>query len=137
AVDCAREPEPELEAGGVGSAAKETVTAKGGSFSGQPPLPPLPPPAAPPREVDFVELCRETWPTPSIRRRRCRVCATSAWLVAHPASMKVGTLPGGVAEAPARGDRAGRAALAPALGAGVVGWAGAPAAAVAEPMVPL
>ena len=36
--------------------------------------------------------------TPSIRRSRSSVSATSVWLVAQPLSVKVGTLPGGVAE---------------------------------------
>ncbi len=52
-------------AAGVGSATKVAVTAKAGSFGGQPPLPPAPPP-----EVDLVELCRVTLLTPSISRRR-------------------------------------------------------------------
>lgn len=37
--------------------------------------------------------------TPSIKRRRVSVSATSVWLVAQPLSVKVGMLPGGVAEA--------------------------------------
>ena len=45
-----------------------------------------------------MELCSVTSLTPSIRRRRSIVNATAAWLVVQPASVNVGTLPGGVAE---------------------------------------
>lgn len=58
-------------------------------------LPPLPPA---PLEPDLVALCSDTSLTPSIRRRRLSISATSAWLTAQPVSANVGTLPGGVAE---------------------------------------
>jgi hypothetical protein len=67
AVEAAEPEGAELEGAGVGSAAKVTVMAKAGSCGGQPPLPPEP--ALPP-ELDLVELCSVTTPTPSIRRRR-------------------------------------------------------------------
>ena len=51
-----------------------------------------------PELVDFEELFKLTALTPSIRRRRCSVSATSAWLFAQPESVTVGTLPAGVAE---------------------------------------
>ncbi len=59
---------------------------------------PLPPPPPPPLLGVWVELCSVTSLTPSIRRSRSIVSATTAWLVAQPLSVKVGTLPGGVAE---------------------------------------
>jgi hypothetical protein len=63
----------------------------------QPVLLPLLPPA--PVLGAWVELCSVTSLTPLIRRSRSSVSATIAWLVAQPASVKVGTLPGGVDEA--------------------------------------
>src|SRR5262249_60362314 len=47
---------------------------------------------------DWVEPCSGPSRPPSTSRRRCRVSATSDWLVAHPLSRNTGTLPGGVAE---------------------------------------
>ena len=46
----------------------------------------------------LVELCSVTSLTPSIRRRRLSVWATSDWLVAQPLRTKTGTLPGGVTD---------------------------------------
>ena len=56
--------------------------------------------------ADLVELWSVTSLTPSIRRRRLSVRATSAWLVAHPCKVIWGTLPGGVAEATADAELA-------------------------------
>ncbi len=84
----------ELVADAVGSGSKVTCIANTGPV--QEPLPLLPPPE--PLLGVWVELCSVTSLTPSIRRRRVSVSATIAWLVAQPASVKVGTLPAGVAE---------------------------------------
>ncbi|HWX51727.1 MAG TPA: hypothetical protein VNY34_00460, partial [Solirubrobacteraceae bacterium] len=60
--------------------------------TGSPPEhPPAAAPAPPPAALDLVELCSFTSLTPSIRRRRLRVNATSDWLVVHPLSVKAGT----------------------------------------------
>jgi len=68
------------------------VALKIGALGGQPP-------EAPPEPLfDFVELWRVTSATPSIWRSRWIVWATAVWLVAQPLSVKVGTLPAGVAE---------------------------------------
>ena len=75
-------------------------------------------PPAEPALADLVELWRVTSLTPSIRRRRLSVRATSAWLVAHPCKVIWGTLPGGVAEATAAAEPA-PVALLPAGAAAV------------------
>ena len=67
--------------------------------------------------------------TPSIRRRRWSICATVRWLVAQPASWKVGTLPEGVAEETL--DAA--VALVPVAGAVVVSTGAAAVAVAIEP----
>jgi hypothetical protein len=51
-----------------------------------------------PAPLDFEEFFKLTALTPSIKRRRCSVSATSDWLLAQPPSVIVGTLPTGVAE---------------------------------------
>ena len=79
----------------LGSGSKLTCALKDASWPEQPPATALPPLLA----LPAVELCSVTSLTPSIRRRRWSVSATAVWLVAHPASVNVGTLPGGVAEA--------------------------------------
>ncbi len=78
----------------VGSASNVTVALKATSQLPAP-LALAPPPVGP----AFAELCKVTSLTPSIRRRRSSVSATVAWLVVQPASVNVGTLPGGVTEA--------------------------------------
>ena len=85
----------ELVAEALGSGSKVICIAKTGPL--QEPLPLLPPPD--PDLGVWVELCSVTSLTPSIRRSRSSVSATMAWVVAQPLSVKVGTLPGGVAEA--------------------------------------
>jgi hypothetical protein len=47
----------------------------------------------------LVELWSETLLTPSIRRSLSSVSATTDWFLAQPASVNVGTLPGGVLDA--------------------------------------
>jgi hypothetical protein len=88
----AGEAEVRVLAAGVGSGSKVTCTVNEGATTGHPPL------ALPPEDVPLVELCNVTSLTPSIRRRRSSISATAGWLVAHPASVNVGTVPGGVAE---------------------------------------
>jgi hypothetical protein len=95
---------------GVGSGSKMICTVNVALCAVQ--LPVLEAPLEPP-EPALAELCRLTELTPSISRRRCSVSATSAWPVAQPPRVIVGTLPGGVAEdAPAEAD----ALAAPVLG---------------------
>ena len=96
-----------------------------GSLPRHVPLPPTLP--APPEPPALVELCSVTSLTPSIRRRRSSVCATSVWLVAHPLRVKIGTLPGGVAEV----------TPAPAFAPEAPALAAAPVVEEAEPIVPL
>ena len=61
-----------------------------------------------------MELCRVTLLTPLIRRRRTSVCATTVWLTAQPASVKVGVAPAGVAEVAAEVAAAAAACRSPA-----------------------
>jgi hypothetical protein len=82
----------------------------------------------------LVELCSVTSLTPSIRRRRSSVSATSDWLVAQPLRVKVGTLPGGVAEVT---DGLEAAPALAALVEPVEAAAGVAAVAVDEPIVPV
>ncbi|MBA3809366.1 MAG: hypothetical protein H0X28_13390, partial [Solirubrobacterales bacterium] len=79
----------------AGRGSKAICAVKVGELGGQPPLELLP------DEEPFVELCRVTLLTPSISRSRASISATSRWLVAQPPTVKVGRLPGGVAEATA------------------------------------
>ena len=72
-----------------------TCTVKTGAPCGHEPL------AVPPDPLFFVELCSVTTLAPSIRRRRSSVRATVDWFTAQPVIVKVGTLPGGVADATA------------------------------------
>jgi hypothetical protein len=83
---------------GSGSGANVTSTEKTGSSLWHDPEPPPPP--------DLVELNNETFWTPLINRKRTSICATVAWLVAQPASVKTGVVPGGVAELTAAADAA-------------------------------
>ena len=85
----------EPPAGAVGSGLKVIVMANVGSEPGHEPPLALPPDVAP---AGLVELCSVTSLTPSIRRRRASVWATSDWLIAQPLMTKTGTLPGGVAD---------------------------------------
>ena len=92
-------------------------------------------------EVDFAELCSVTSPTPSIRRSRLSVRATSDWLLAQPVSVNVGTLPGGVAETavapPAEDFDAPVPLAAVGLPAAPVAPLPAPVALPAAPVAPL
>ncbi len=85
-----------LELGGAGSGWKLTWAVKDGSPLGHVPLEPPEPP--PPPLLDLAELCRVTLLTPLTKRRRTSICATAICVVAHPASVNVGVVPGGVAE---------------------------------------
>lgn len=66
--------EPALGVGTAGSASKVTWAVN----AGLPPSQPAPPLALGPAESDWVELCSDTSLTPSIRRRRWSISATSA-----------------------------------------------------------
>ena len=114
----------ELVAEALGSGSKVICIAN--VAPAQPPLPPL---LLLPALflAAWVELCSVTSLTPLIRRSRVSVSATIAWLVAQPASVKVGTLPGGVAEA--------ALLLEAALGLAAVAALELPAAAGAAPVV--
>jgi hypothetical protein len=113
AVEAGDREHPGVSANGLGSGWKVTWAAKAGSALGQPPL------VEPPPVSDLVELCNVTPATPSISCRRTRVCATSDWVVAQPATVIVGTVPGGVAEAAVDEAAAPGALVAEAAFAGV------------------
>jgi hypothetical protein len=83
--------EPVFDAGEAGIGSKVTLAVYAGPPGGQPPL------AAAPLVDVLVELPSVTSLTPSIRRRRVSRRATEAWLVAQPETVKLGTLPAGVA----------------------------------------
>jgi hypothetical protein len=99
AVDAAEPAGDELVADGVGSGAKVICTVNEGSFVGHSPDPP--PELDPLEDSALVELCSSTSLTPSTRRRRVSIWATSDCEVAQPTSVNVGAVPGGVAEATA------------------------------------
>src|SRR6185437_110037 len=101
----------------LGSGAKVTWMVNAGSPAPQLPEPPAPPAGDAPD--DAVELWSVTSLTPSIRRRRVSVSATCFWLVAQPLTVKVGTLPGGVADVTVGAAAAPPAEVAVPVAAGV------------------